>query len=68
MIDIQLPMSEEQARSLRTGDDVRLHGRMVTARDTAHKFMVEKRPAWLRPILAGSVIYHCGPVVQRRGS
>ncbi|MFH2009266.1 MAG: FumA C-terminus/TtdB family hydratase beta subunit [bacterium] len=68
MIDIQLPMPEEQARSLRTGDDVRLHGRMVTARDVAHKFMVEKRPTWLRPILEGSVIYHCGPVVQRRGS
>ena len=65
MIDIQLPMTEATARSLKQGDEVALHGRMVTARDVAHKYMIEKRPAWLKPILTGSVIYHCGPVVQK---
>lgn len=65
MIDIQLPMTEAAARSLHQGDEVALHGRMVTARDVAHKYMIEQRPAWLKPILAGSVIYHCGPVVQK---
>jgi fumarate hydratase class I len=58
-------MTEATARSLKQGDEVALHGRMVTARDVAHKFMIEKKPAWLKPILAGSVIYHCGPVVQK---
>ncbi len=65
MIDIKLPMSEADARRLRMGDEVRLSGRMVTARDAGHKLMVEKKPKWLRPILEGSAIYHCGPVVQQ---
>lgn len=65
MIDINLPMSEADARALRMGDEVRLSGRMVTARDAGHKLMVDKKPRWLRPILEGSVIYHCGPVVQQ---
>jgi fumarate hydratase class I len=62
---IDLPVSEEAIRALKVGDDVRLFGNIVTARDTAHKFMIEKRPDWLRPILAGTVIYHCGPVMKR---
>ena len=65
MIDINLPMSEADARNLRMGDEVRLNGRMVTARDAGHKLMVEKKPKWLRPLLEGSVIYHCGPVVKK---
>ena len=65
MTDIHLPMSEKDARALRTGDEVALYGRMVTARDAGHKLMVESKPDWLRPILDGSVIYHCGPVVRK---
>ncbi len=67
MIDINLPMSEADARKLRLGDEVRLSGRMVTARDAGHKLMVEQKPKWLRPLLKGSAIYHCGPVVQQVG-
>jgi fumarate hydratase class I len=65
MIHVNLPMTEAEARKLRMGDEVLLSGRMVTARDAAHKLMVDEKPAWLRPILAGAVIYHCGPVVQK---
>ncbi len=65
---IDLPVSEETIRALTVGDEVLLDGNIVTARDMAHKFMVEKRPDWLRPILLGSIIYHCGPVMkQSRG-
>ena len=38
---------------------------MVTARDAAHKYIVEKWPEWLQPILENSMIYHCGPVVKQ---
>ncbi len=62
--DIVLPASEEVLRSLRIGDEVRLSGTVVTARDVAHKFMVEKKPDFLRPVLQGAVIYHCGPIVR----
>ncbi len=64
MIRIHLPVSEDEIRELRVGDEVLLSGRMMTARDMAHKYMVEKKPAFLSEILNGSVIYHCGPVVR----
>jgi fumarate hydratase subunit beta len=66
-IRIDLPVSEEVIRTLRVGDEVRLFGHIVTARDMAHKFMVEERPDWLRPILENSIIYHCGPVMKQTG-
>jgi len=49
------------------GDEVHLYGRIVTGRDAAHKLLVEKKPDDLRDILAGTFIYHCGPVVRRKG-
>jgi fumarate hydratase class I len=77
MQTIQLPFSDEVVRSLTVGDPVALSGVMVTGRDTVHKWMVDTfikktRPPQgddlevyqaIRPLLQGSVIYHCGPVV-----
>lgn len=65
MIDLQVPMTEADVRRLKVGDEVALSGRLVTARDAAHKYMTEAHRAWLEPILGGAVIYHCGPVVQK---
>jgi len=62
---ITTPISEEVARDLKVGDEILLNGRVVLSRDTGHKFMVEQRPEWLKPILEEAVIYHCGPVVAR---
>ena len=76
--DLSIPLSEQAVRALRVGDTVRLSGVMVTGRDAAHKYMVEtflrtepipesERPLYeeLRRLLAGGVIYHCGPVVRQ---
>jgi len=65
MIRLSTPISESDIRGLRVGDEVLLSGRVVLSRDMGHKFMVEERPEWLRPILDEAVIYHCGPVVRR---
>lgn len=65
MIRINLPTSEETIRKLKVGDEVLLSGVMVTARDTAHKYMVEKKPDDIRDMLKNSVIYHCGPVMKQ---
>lgn len=77
MVGLQIPMSDEAVTALKVGDAVSLSGVMVTARDAAHKFMVEnfirdQPPAdelelyeELKKILAGGAIYHCGPVVRR---
>ena len=62
---ISTPISEAVIRDLQVGDEVLLSGQMVLSRDMGHKYMVEKKPDWLKPILAESVIYHCGPVVAQ---
>lgn len=59
------PISEADIRELKVGDEVLLNGRVVLSRDMGHKYMVEHKPEWLRPLLEESVIYHCGPVVAR---
>lgn len=75
---IQLPISDDIIRSLKVGDPVTLNGIMITGRDTVHKWLIETfikktRPPQgddlqvyeaLKPILAGGLIYHCGPVVS----
>jgi fumarate hydratase class I len=77
MQKIQLPLSDDVVRSLKVGDPVALSGVMVTGRDAVHKWMIDTfikktRPpqgddlevyAAIQPLLRGSVIYHCGPVV-----
>ncbi len=67
MIELQLPISEEIARSLKAGDVVSLSGVMMTARDAAHKYMVEEPAAEVADILRDGVIYHCGPVIRKDG-
>ena len=65
MIRLELPTTEEAVRKLRVGDEVLLSGPLVTARDRAHKYMVDERPDDIREILENTVIYHCGPVMKR---
>jgi fumarate hydratase class I len=78
MREVKIPISDDVIRSLKVGDPVALSGVMITGRDAAHKWMVEtfikkSRPPQgddletyeaLKPILAGGLIYHCGPVVS----
>jgi fumarate hydratase class I len=65
MIKINTPISEKEIRKLKAGDTVYISGQIVTARDQAHKLMVEKKPDFLRDYLKDSIIYHCGPVVRK---
>lgn len=78
MREVTIPISDEVIRSLKVGEPVNLSGVMITARDAAHKWMIEtfikktRAPQGddlqvykaLRPLLNGGVIYHCGPVVS----
>jgi len=64
-IKINLPVSEEEIRKLKIGDEVLLTGTMVTSRDMAHKLMHEEKPEFIREYLKNSMIYHCGPVVSK---
>ncbi len=77
MRSLTVPISEADVRSLHVGEAVNLNGVIVLGRDAAHKYMLEKLikgpvpPAEqatydeLKRLLAGGVIYHCGPVVKK---
>jgi fumarate hydratase class I len=78
VVDLHIPISEEAIRAVHVGDQVRLHGIVVTARDAAHKYIVDNfiRPqsipdseralyGELQRLLRGGAIYHCGPVVSQ---
>lgn len=64
MTRLELPISEEAIRDLNVGDEVEIHGVIVTARDAAHKLMIEQEPEELDELLRGRLIYHCGPVIR----
>jgi fumarate hydratase subunit beta len=65
---LKTPLSESDVRRLRVGDIVYLTGVIYTARDAAHRRIVEylKESKPLPFDLGGGVIYHCGPVVAKR--
>lgn len=67
MIKLNLPVSEGEIRKLKMGDEVSLNGIMVTGRDSAHTWLLEKDQEEVKDLLNGSVIYHCGPVVKKEG-
>ncbi len=62
---INLPVSEEKIRELKVGDQVFLSGVMSTGRDAAHKYIMENHPDFIRPFIKDSILYHCGPVVNK---
>lgn len=64
MTRIDLPTDEKVIRGLKTGDFVEIHGTMLTGRDAAHTFLMEKDRPEFRERLQGRLIYHCGPVVR----
>jgi fumarate hydratase class I len=57
---LKTPLSKEDVCRLKIGDQVELSGTIVTARDAAHKYLMEggTLPFEL------NVIYHCGPIVK----
>jgi fumarate hydratase subunit beta len=77
-VKLTVPISEPQIRALQVGDQILLSGVIFTGRDAAHKYLTDsfikgpcpdaERPFYeiLKRELAGSVIYHCGPVVRKR--
>lgn len=63
---LRTPLSEEDVLSLRAGDVVHLSGTVYTARDSAHRKILELAGKEELPLdLEGAVIYHCGPVVRK---
>jgi fumarate hydratase class I len=66
-VELTLPLSVSDVRGLKAGDVVSLNGRIVTGRDRVHKYLAEKKPPTgeIPFELSGSVLYHCGPVMEK---
>ncbi len=67
---LKTPLLDEDVRKLRVGDIVYLSGIIYTARDAAHRriieYLRENKPLPFN--LSGGVIYHCGPVVAKKNN
>jgi fumarate hydratase subunit beta len=68
-IHLTTPLSPEQVRQIKAGDEVFLTGTIYTARDAAHKRMVEDLAAGkgLPFDPEGAVIYYVGPTPPKPG-
>lgn len=66
---MQVPMTSEQARSLKAGERILLTGIMYTARDAAHKRLLEEaKTGKVLPInLYETAIYYAGPAPAKPG-
>ena len=66
---VTVPLTDEDARSLKAGDYVYLNGTVYSARDAAHKKMQEALDAGkeLPFDIRGNVIYYLGPSPAREG-
>ena len=61
---LKTPISEQEVRALAAGDVIYVSGILFTARDEAHKLLLERGAPFP---LEGLALFHCGPVVQKVG-
>jgi fumarate hydratase subunit beta len=78
MKEITIPINDDTIRDLKVGEPIALTGIILTGRDAVHKWMIDtfikktRQPQGddleiyeaIKPLLAGGIIYHCGPVVS----
>jgi fumarate hydratase subunit beta len=69
MINLKTPISDEQILALKAGDTVSITGTIFTARDAAHKKMIEAlaRGEKLPIDTNNSIIYYVGPTPAKPG-
>ena len=69
-VNLNMPVSEEQVRTLRVGDTVFLTGYLYTLRDMAHRRAVDLlNEGGVLPVdLASGALWHCGPIAFQDAS
>ena len=60
---LDTPIAESDIRGLKAGDVIYVSGIIFTARDEAHKVLLERGEPFP---LEGLALFHCGPVVRKR--
>ena len=68
-IILRTPLKEEDLSQLRAGDQVRIYGKIYTARDAAHKKLIEmlNKQEPLPVDLVNQAIYYAGPAPAKPG-
>lgn len=68
-INLKTPLTEESARALKMGDEVKITGTIYTGRDAAHKRLIEalQKDGKLPISLDGELIYFVGPSPAKPG-
>lgn len=66
MIQLTTPISEDQIRSLKVGDEVSISGIVFTGRDAVHKYLHEGGELPDGVSLKDGILYHCGPVMMKQ--
>lgn len=62
-VKLKTPISSEDTSNLRIGDIVYISGTIFTARDSAHKRIIEEGA----PLdIEGAVIFHAGPIIKKQ--
>ena len=61
MIELTTPITDEDINKLKAGDVITISGQILTARDQAHKRILEEgAPCDIK----GAVLFHAGPIIQ----
>lgn len=68
-IKIETPLTSEKVKSLKSGDTVLITGEIYTARDAAHKRMIDalKSGEKLPFEIENKIIYYAGPTPAKPG-
>lgn len=61
-VHITTPPTAEDIARIEAGDEVLFSGRVLTARDRAHRWLLDND----FPLMHGAVLYHCGPMYEEK--
>jgi fumarate hydratase class I len=65
VVHLRLPATEADVRALSAGEEVRVSGPVLTARETALRHLLRADDPAFRAWSAGAALYHCSPVITR---
>ena len=63
MINLETPIKDYNLTKLKIGDVVSISGTIITARDQAHKRILEQETPFE---LEGSALFHAGPIIDKK--
>ncbi len=62
---LQIPVDKNTIKKLHVGDTIYVTGRIFTARDEAHKIMLEKNIDSIPFKPSECALFHCGPLMKK---